>query len=164
MTADFTIRALASADQALLFDMLYLAIFVPQGDDPPPRDVVYGEALRKYAADFGRAGDMGFAAVEADGDAPLGAVWLRLFSDQKPGYGFVDEETPELTIAVTPAARGKGIGSALLRRVLEAAAERYGAISLSIWPENPAYRLYQRFGFEAVEEAGFVVTMVKELR
>jgi ribosomal protein S18 acetylase RimI-like enzyme len=41
----------------------------------------------------------------------------------------------------------------------------YQAISLSVWPNNPAYRLYRRYGFEFVraEAGGGAVTMLKRL-
>jgi GNAT superfamily N-acetyltransferase len=34
------------------------------------------------------------------------------------GCGFVDSETPELSVAVRPEYRGRGIGTLLLRRLL----------------------------------------------
>ena len=40
------------------------------------------------------------------------------------GYGFVDEETPELTIAVVPSRRGHGIGGELLDGAARAGAKR----------------------------------------
>jgi GNAT superfamily N-acetyltransferase len=71
-------------------------------------------------------------------------AWLRCFPASEPGYGFVDESTPELSIAVLPAYRGKGIGSRLLERLLQGV----DAASLSCDPANPAWRLYVRLGFE----------------
>jgi GNAT superfamily N-acetyltransferase len=67
------------------------------------------------------------------------------------GYGYVDDETPELTMAVLPFARGQGIGTELLTRLMELARSHYSGISLSVWPENSAYRLYQRLGFQVVK-------------
>ena len=74
------------------------------------------------------------------------------------------DTTPELTIAVLPGYRGRGIGTALLERLIAAVEIEYEALSLSVWPANPAYRLYLRMGFEVVEENGPAVTMVKILR
>jgi len=88
-----------------------------------------------------RRGDLGLIAL-IDG-APVGAAWLRYFAASDPGYGFVDERTPELSIAVLPAHRGNGIGSSLMQGLLEGV----HSTSLSCDPANPAWGLYVRFGF-----------------
>ena len=77
------------------------------------------------------------------------------------GYGYIDEQTPELSIAIAPTHRGHGIGYALLAQLLATAQERYPAVSLNVWTENPAFWLYQRLGFEVVTADGPAVTMVK---
>ena len=71
-----------------------------------------------------------------------------------PGYGFVDEQTPELAIAVVPNARGKGVGSALLEALLERArSEGYPSLSLSVDRLNKgAIALYEQHGFQRVDE------------
>ena len=72
----------------------------------------------------------------------------------QPGYGFVDEQTPELTIAVVPSRRGRGYGAELLTSLLAQAKEDgFGAVSLSVEPDNPALALYERHGFEKVMSA-----------
>jgi ribosomal protein S18 acetylase RimI-like enzyme len=77
------------------------------------------------------------------------------------GYGYVDEVTLELTIAVAPEYRGQGVGAKLLAYLLAEAKNRYKAISLSVSPKNPALRLYQRFGFEIVATDSDSLTMIK---
>ena len=84
---------------------------------------------------------------------PVGAAWYRLFRRDQPGYGFVDERTPELAIAVVPSKRGHGIGEQLLTSLIERARESgYDALSLSVEPGNPARKLYERHGFRCVQE------------
>jgi ribosomal protein S18 acetylase RimI-like enzyme len=91
---------------------------------------------------------------------PVGAAWYRLFTRDEPGYGFVDEETPELAIAVVPNKRGHGLGSQLLDALMKRAREDgFGALSLSVEPENPALPLYERFGFRKVGETVGAWTM-----
>ena len=143
--------------------MLYQAIFIPEGGERPPRHVVQQPALRKYAEHYGRPGDVGFVAIEEGTGQPIGAAWARVFTAKNKGYGYVGEDTPELTIALQPAYRGQRIGTALLERLIDAVQDEHTALSLSVWPENPAFRLYQRMGFVVVEEQGRAVTMVKTL-
>ena len=159
----YTIRSLTPEDQPFLYEMMYQSIFIPEGETLPPRDVVQQPAIRKYVETFGRPGDLGFAAIDDETGGQIGAAWARLLAAEEHGYGFVDEATPELVIALLPAYRGQGIGTALMARLMAAAQGRYPAISLSVWPANPAYRLYLRLGFEVVEEKGSAVTMVKNL-
>jgi ribosomal protein S18 acetylase RimI-like enzyme len=95
---------------------------------------------------------------------PVGAAWYRVFSDDEPGYGFVDEGTPELAIAVVPSKRGHGIGDELLKELLaKAKAAGYGRLSLSVEPGNPARKLYERHGFDVVDEGAEAWTMVASL-
>ena len=90
--------------------------------------------------------------------------WYRLFKTKEPGYGFVDERTPELSIAVVPSRRGRGFGDELLRALLEQARkDGFQQVSLSVEPYNPALRLYERHGFEKVGESGGSWTMVAQL-
>jgi ribosomal protein S18 acetylase RimI-like enzyme len=92
----------------------------------------------------------------------VGAAWFRLFRSSAPGYGFVDEQTPELTIAVVPSRRGKGAGRELLEALLAHARDSgYAAISLSAAKEQVAY--YERLGFETVDESEHAVTMLARL-
>ena len=137
--------------------MLYLAVFVPPGGPAPDYSVVEQPALARYVSGWGRPGDDGVIAF-VDGHV-VGAAWLRVWSEQDCGYGFVDVLTPELSIAVRPDFRRRGIGTQLLRRLLRRADESYDSVSLSVSVENPATRLYERVGFTSVTVAGTSVTM-----
>jgi GNAT superfamily N-acetyltransferase len=107
----------------------------------------------RYVEGWGREGDAGVVAVE--GRRRVGAAWYRLFPASLPGYGFVDERTPELTIGVLPSERGKGVGTALLRALVEnARTAGFERMSLSVEPDNPALRLYERAGFVRIGGSG----------
>ena len=140
--------------------MLYEA-FAWRGD---PRFPPLDEALRlpdvaRYVDAWGRTGDLG---VIADDDA--GAAWIRLFTDDDHGYGFVAPDVPELSIGVVPDKRGHGVGTALLDELLvRAAAAGHRAVSLSVETDNPAVRLYERFGFVRVGYVGTSWTMQRIL-
>ena len=150
------IRRAGSQDLPFLRDMLRHAYYARWGDEA---DV----PLERYVAGWGRPGDSAFVAI--DEFQPVGAAWYRLFRADNPGYGFVDEETPELSIAVVPSKRGTGLGSELLDALLERArADGYAAISLSVERDNPAVALYERHGFERVREDADSYTMRADLR
>ncbi len=127
--------------------------------DPELEDLPVG----RYVDRWGRPGDTALVLIERF--RPVGAAWYRLFEASAPGYGFVDEQTPELTIAVVPSCRGKGYGDQLLTALLDRArADGYGRISLSVEPDNPAIALYRRHGFETVTSRGGACVMVAELQ
>ena len=118
--------------------------------------------LARYVDHWGRPGDL--AVIAAAGPNPVGAAWCRRFSAAAPGFGFVDEQTPELTIAVVPSKRKHGVGQELLDALLERAqAEGIEALSLSVENGSPAVAFYERNGFERVGERGNAVTMVRRL-
>ena len=158
------IRPLAPDDEPFLWTALYHALHVPPGADPPPPEVVRQPEIARYVSGWmERPGDLGFVA-EVDGE-PVGAAWLRRWPSGARGYGFVDEATPELSMALLPGHRGRGIGTALLRRLLAEAARESDAVSLSVSVSNPAARLYERLGFAVVgEPEGGSATMLRRLR
>jgi GNAT superfamily N-acetyltransferase len=114
----------------------------------------------RYVRNWGRPGDAGVIAM--DGPHAYGAAWYRLFTPDEPGFGFVDEKTPELTIAVVPSRRGKGAGREMLQALLDRARESgYQAVSLSTDAQQVEW--YEGFGFETVAESPHAVTMVARL-
>lgn len=148
------LRRGGAQDVRFLRDMLHHAYYW--------RERVPGSLVSRYVRGWGRPGDTAVIALE--GGFPVGAAWFRLFRVDEPGYGFVDEETPELAIAVVPSKRGHGIGDELLQALLaKATAGGYGRLSLSVEPGNPARKLYERHGFTVVEERPEAWTMVAEL-
>jgi len=160
---DCLIRPLLQSDEAVLWEMLYHAIYVPDGAAPPEREVVYHPQLAGYARDWGRADDSGFLAENAASREPLGAAWIRLLTGDSKGFGYVDDVTPELSVAVLQEYMGRGIGTRLLAKLLEAASPDYEAVSLSVDADNPALRLYERLGFQTVGTTGTSLTMKKTL-
>ena len=106
--------------------------------------------VRRYLDGWGRPGDFGLVAVTEEGEA-VGGAWYRLYRREEAGYGFIDERTPELSIAVAPEARGRGVGTQLLVALIEHARDDgIDALSLSVEADNPALRLYERLGFVRV--------------
>lgn len=152
------VRRGGAQDVRFLRDMLHHAYYWRErAPDEGPGPVAL------YVKAWGRPGDT--AVIAIDGGFPVGAAWYRLFTERKPGYGFVDERTPELAMAVVPSARGRGIGSALLEALLEQARrDGHEAISLAVDPANAgAIELYGKHGFEVHREQGDSLTMRAEL-
>lgn len=160
---NYAIRPLSHSDQAFLWEMLYQSLYVPEGGQAPNREVLDQPELRRYVERWGRPGDLGFAVTELSSREVVGAAWLRAFNEREPGYGYVDDDIPELGMAVLPQHRGRGVGSDLLRHLLELAATVYQSVSLSVSVNNPAVRLYKRVGFEQVSAKGGSLTMIKSL-
>lgn len=155
----YFIRALTITDKPFMWDMLYEALYVPENKPRPPRSLLALPELAKYVEAWGQPDDLGFVAIDTATVQPIGAVWLHIFTADEPGFGYVDDETPELSIALLPTYRGQGIGTALLKQVLNAATPYYRAVSLSVDPTNPARRLYERLGFQPAGTSGTSITM-----
>jgi len=143
------IRELRSGDWPFVWEMLYVASF-PLDEPKPPRQRIHEPIVARYLSGWGRRGDR--ALIAECCDRRVGAAWYRLFPRSDPGFGFVDEMTPELSIAVVGAARRHGVGRSLLERLLECGRDDgVPALSLSVARANTAARrLYERCGFEVV--------------
>ncbi len=81
--------------------------------------------------------------VEKDGE-PIG----RLYIDRR------EDEHRLIDIALLPEWRGKGVGSELMRGVLDEAREAGKLVRIHVEQNNPAMRLYKRLGFEEIEDQG----------
>jgi ribosomal protein S18 acetylase RimI-like enzyme len=156
-----TIRQLQKEDEPFLWTILYHALFVVPGGQPFPPAIVNEPGVKMYVEAWNPIQDPGFVALV--NGTRVGAVWLRKFRPDKRGCGFVNEDTPELTIAVLPGHRGKGIGGQLISHLIEMARHSYSAMSLNVSSMNPARRLYERFGFKVVREEGGSLVMLKQL-
>ncbi len=138
---------------------------VREGKVQPSKEILKTPELAKYVQGWGRTGDVGFIAISTDNQSPIGAAWYRLFKEDDKGYGYVDDETPEIAIAVLPEYRGKGLGQSLMLHLLkQAKLDGYQQISLSCGSTNDnALHLYQKLGFEKVEVFDISLIMKKLL-
>jgi ribosomal protein S18 acetylase RimI-like enzyme len=148
------IREGGQQDVRFLRDMLRHAYYWRARDTEFP--------ITRYVNGWGRRGDRALIAI--DDFHAVGAAWYRLYTEREPGFGFVDEETPELTIGVVPARRGKGIGSGLLDALTERARrDGHDRLSLSVERTNPAVHLYESRGFRIVREDDGALVMVADV-
>ena len=146
------IRDAKLADLSFLKKMWHTAAFwQPETFVMSESDAMRVPQIARYIDDWGREGDVAVVA-EIDGE-PVGAAWYRRFTTAEPGYGFVDEATPEIAIAVEREARGRGVATALLAALIERGrASGLARLSLSVNAENPSRRIYLRAGFTDVRE------------
>lgn len=112
-------------------------------------DVMRRPDLAMTIPDFSRPGDL--AQIAEDAGTPVGAAWCRRFTDSEHSWGFVDEDTPEVGLAVVATHRGLGFGTALLTALAEAARiDGSASLSLCTEREGAARGLYERLGFVEV--------------
>ena len=159
---DCTLRPAGPDDVEFLRAMLAAAMAWRPGTPPPP--ALDGRRIPQCAAGGPAVGDAGLIAVEGQCAQPVGATWYRVMAHDEPGYGFLDSETPEVTIGVVRSRRGSGLGCRLLVALIELArAEGHAALSLSVEEDNFALGLYESEGFERVTKTGDAWTLVLHL-
>jgi ribosomal protein S18 acetylase RimI-like enzyme len=90
---------------------------------------------------------------------------IIVFRDQPVGRMLVDYTTDAIRlvdIALLEEFRRRGIGSLLLRGLIEQARNAGKPLQLSVYKFNPALRLYERLGFSKTGEDGLYIQMLWE--
>lgn len=144
----YNIRYMTNKEYTFLDDFLYEAIFIPEGVEAPPRDIINTPELQVYVQDFGtQEGDICFVAEV--GGKIVGAVWVRIMDD----YGHVEEGVPSFAISLYKQYRGFGIGTAMMKRMLAELRNRgYQKTSLAVQKANYAVKMYKNVGFKIIDE------------
>ncbi len=136
---DVPVRAGEPSDTAFIVEMARLASAIedrplPAADDP------------ELAQGLPRSPDTAVLALDHDGH-PVGAAWWH-FRERSLVVTPDGAPVPELVVAVTPSARGRGVGRCLLDALAARAAEHgHDRLALNVHIRNPAVRLYSRAGF-----------------
>lgn len=153
------IRKIKECEYPLLDDFLYKAIYIPENEIAPPKNVTKIPELQVYIKDFGKSkDDIGFVA-EFDKKV-VGMIWARVMND----YGHIDDEIPSLAMSVDREFQNKGIGTELLKKILEELkGKKYEKVSLSVQKENYAVKLYRKVGFKVYEETSEEFIMLLEI-
>lgn len=84
-----------------------------------------------------------FDVIEVDSE-PVGRLYVARW----------DDEIRIMDIALLPEHRGKGLGTQLLRDLLDEGARTRKRVSIHVEKNNPALRLYERLGFAPVADRG----------
>lgn len=142
---------------------LYDALYVREGSEAFDLAILHREDFKIYYEAWGsKSGDLAY--VIDSGEKLLGAAWGRCFCESDQSHGFVDENTPELTIAIDASIRGKSWGTRLLNKLINGYRTlSFSQVSLSVDQQNRVIRLYESLGFEIVSEQETAFTMLKLL-
>ena len=89
-----------------------------------------------------------FDVVEVDGD-PVGRLYVARWAD----------EIRIIDVALLPEHRGRGIGTSVIRALLDEAAASGKRLSIHVEKHNPARRLYERLEFVESADRGLYVLM-----
>lgn len=112
-------------------------------------DIQADPAIAHYTVFDPERGDFGFIMTRAP--VAIGVVWAQFLGRGDPGYGFVDDGVPEVSLWVSPEDRGAGHGRRLLQRLLlESTTRGHARLSLSVESGNHARDLYESEGFVPV--------------
>jgi len=159
---NYYFKSIERIDSSFLEEMLYTAIYIPKDNPLPPKDIIYNPDLYKYIDNWDKGEDIGYILIEKSTNTKLGAAWLRTFSSKNKGYGYISEAIPELSIAMLPAYRGLGLGTALINYIIIHLPNQINSISLSVDILNPARKLYRTLNFKDYEINNGSAIMVYE--
>lgn len=156
----YNVREMKEDEYHLMDEFIYKAIFVPEGEEAPPKSIINLPEIQIYVKDFGSSVHDKALVADAEGKI-VGCAWVRIMND----YGHIDDETPSLSISVMEEYRGKGVGRKLLKEMIELERkEGYSRISLSVQKANYAVKLYESMGFKVVEDKDDEYIMAVDLR
>ena len=159
---NYTIREARPSEIHLLEDFIYEAIFQRDETNLLPRDVINQPEIRVFIEDFGKPDDLCLVA-DIDGKI-VGAVWTRILCGEVKGFGNIDNRTPEFAISLYKEYRNKGIGTALMKSMLQLLKEcGYKQTSLAVQKDNYAVQMYKNVGFEIVKDLEEEYLMVHNL-
>lgn len=145
---EYIIREIEKTEYPVLDDFLYEAIFIPDGAQPPERNIINLPELQVYVVDFGKQKDDICFVAEVNSKV-IGAVWVRVMDD----YGHIEDGVPSFAISLYKEYRGYGIGTALMKRMLCELKQRgYEKTSLSVQKANYAVQMYLNVGFDIIDE------------
>lgn len=157
---NYSIRKMKDDEYGLLGDFLYEAIFIPEGVKEPPRTIINLPELQVYIKDFGKKEDDICFVAEIDKKV-VGAVWVRVMND----YGHIEDGIPSFAISLYKEYRGCGIGTALMKKMLQELRQRgYEKASLAVQKANYAVKMYRNVGFEIIDENEEEYIMCRLLR
>ncbi|MDR3287022.1 MAG: GNAT family N-acetyltransferase [Prevotellaceae bacterium] len=149
---EIKIREITANELNLLEDLLYEAVYQSDETNLIPREVVNVPQIRVYIDKFGQKKD-DYCLVADLNSKIIGGVWIRILADEIRGFGNIDDKTPEFAISLFKEYRNCGIGTQLMREMIEyLKTKSYKQVSLSVQKANYAVKMYKKTGFQIIEE------------
>jgi GNAT superfamily N-acetyltransferase len=147
-----TLRPVREADEAFLLG-LYASVRAPELEAVPWTDEQKALFVRQQfdaQSTFWRENytDTSFDVVELHGQ-PIGRMYVARWA----------REIRVVDIALVPAHRGSGIGTALFGELFDEADRTGRPVTIHVEMFNPARRLYERLGFTYKEDKGVYLLM-----
>jgi len=158
------LRKTEHSDMPFLRTILYEAVFWRESATKPTIEIGLSlPEVSKALDDFGkRDGDIGVVATIDS--IPVGAAWLRYWTESNNIRGYIEKETPVLVIGVHENYRHKGIGKEMIEWLVEYASEHLiEKLSLCVSKDNHAINLYRQQGFIEYEDIGDSILMIREI-
>ena len=152
------------SDIEFIQKMLYEAVYWRASNNKPSfEEAMSNPDVNKTAVDLGEK-DGDIAVIAIIDRIPVGAAWLRYWSDDNNIRGYINEDMPVLVIGVSKAYRHMGIGGKMINRLIDLASENsITQISLCVSKDNYALNLYKQIGFEEYKNIGQSLLMVKKI-
>ena len=155
-------REMRADEYCMLKEFTYQAVFQRDRNNHVSRTVLDDPNILMYYEDFGKPDD-NCLVIEADNKV-IGAVWTRILSGSVRGFGNIDEHTPEFGISLFEEYRGKGLGTKLMKNMLELLKQKgYKKCSLAVQKDNYAVQMYKNAWFSVMKEKDEEYLMVFEL-
>jgi len=146
------IREIRKNELEILEDLLYEAIYQPEGAGLLPKEIITQPEINVYIKGFTQKED-DYCLVAEINKQIVGAVWIRILADEVKGFGNIDNSTPEFAISLFKEYRNKGIGTLLMEKMILYMQEKgYKQTSLSVDKKNYAAKMYMKLGFEIIHE------------
>lgn len=144
----YLIREMQLHEYPILDEFLYEAIFQRDENNLVPKTIIKEPNLQVYTKDFGTLKDDYCLCAEVDKKI-VGAVWVRNIA----GFGNIDDNTPEFAISLYKSYRGLGIGTEMMRKMIELLKNKgYHKTSLAVQKDNYALHMYLKVGFQIIGE------------
>ena len=151
--SDIHTRFALSTDGELLREMLIASAGRTQTPNPDNGAAICDAGHARFLEGWPRNGDLGLIAmatweINRWEPIPVGAVCLGQIPDDEADFRLLPAGVPELIIAVGATQRGRGIGTVLIRRLLQMAAHQgIQQVSTRVQRDSPAVRFFEREGF-----------------
>lgn len=142
------LRTINKDDEELIWKIVYVTADMEKTGETI-EEAKKNADRRRYVCEWGKPFDYGIIAETSDPARGLvGVAWMRLLTFDNKGAGYVDDQTPELSIGLFKRYRNRGIGKKMMMKLIDDVRGKVDKICLSVRDYNtPAISLYETFGF-----------------